>query len=102
MTIADYTPTDYTDHDWSVFAKWIKGVLTVETPTITFTKKDGSERVMRCTLRADLLPQQEINEDKAPRKYSDKVMSVYDVDAGGWRSFTISAVTRVQFSCELD
>lgn len=99
MTANVYEPAStYTDHDWDVFSKWVKGVLITYTPTITFIKKDGTERVMRCTLRHDLLPAQEINEDRAPRKYSDKVMSVYDVDAQGWRSFTINTVKRVEFA----
>lgn len=103
MTINTYEPAStYTDNDWDVFSKWVKGVLISTTPTITFTKKDGTERVMRCTLRNDLLPAQEINEDKTPRKYSDKVMSVYDVDAQGWRSFTINAVKRVEFELNDD
>lgn len=98
-----YEPeSTYTDHDWDVFSKWIKGVLISTTPTITFTKKDGTERVMRCTLRDEFLPTQEINENKTPRKYSDKVMSVYDIDAQGWRSFTINAVKRVEFELNDD
>jgi hypothetical protein len=98
-----YEPTaDYNDNDWDVFSKWIKGVLITSDTTVTFTKKDGTERVMRCTLRPDMLPVQELKEDASPRKQSDTTMSVYDLDANGWRSFTIRAVKRVSFTISDD
>ena len=103
MIMNTYEPeSTYTDHDWDVFSKWMKGVLISTTPTITFTKKDGTERVMRCTLRDEFLPKQEITENKTPRKHSDKVMSVYDLDANGWRSFTINTVSSVTFPLDDD
>jgi len=88
----------FNDNDWDVFSKWVKGVLITKVTTITFTKKDGTERVMKCTLRPDLLPVQEIVEGKEPRKQNDSVMSVYDVEANGWRSFTVRSVKRVEFT----
>lgn len=94
-----YEPqSDFNDNDWEVFSKWIKGVLITSDTTITFTKKDGSERVMRCTLRPDKLPVQEVKENANPRKQSDTAMAVYDLDAQGWRSFTIRSVKRVEFT----
>jgi len=96
-----YEPENtFNDNDWEVFGKWVKGVLTVQPATITFTKKDGTERVMNCTLRGDMLPAVEIKEDKTPRKQNDSVISVYDLDAKGWRSFTVSAVKRVEFDID--
>ena len=98
-----YEPaTDYTDADWEIFGKWIKGVLITSTPTIIFTKKDGTERAMKCTLRTDALPVQEIKEDKAPRKQSTTSIAVYDIEANGWRSFTINTVKRVEFALSDD
>ena len=35
---------------------WLKKMLTVTEATITFTKVDGTERVMKCTLEASKLP----------------------------------------------
>ena len=98
-----YEPDQNTlDNDIDVFRGWLKGVLTVQPATITFTKKDGTERVMNCTLRGDVLPVVEIKEDKAPRKQNDSVLSVYDLDAQGWRSFTVNAVKRVSFTISDD
>ena len=98
-----YEPDQETlDNDIEVFRGWLKGVLTVQPATIIFTKKDGTERVMNCTLRGDMLPVVEIKEDKAPRKQNDSVLSVYDLDAQGWRSFTINTVKRVSFTISDD
>jgi hypothetical protein len=98
-----YEPDQNTlDNDIEVFRGWLKGVLTVQPATITFTKKDGTERVMNCTLRGDMLPVVEIKEDKAPRKQNDSILSVYDLDAQGWRSFTINTVKRVSFTTSDD
>jgi hypothetical protein len=98
-----YEPAlDYNDNDWDVFSKWIKGILIISDTTVTFTKKDGAERVMRCTLRPDALPVQEVTESKEPRKTSDSTLSVYDLEANGWRSFTIRAVKRVEFAIDND
>ena len=85
-----------------MFRGWLKGVLTVQPATITFTKKDGTERVMNCTLRSDMLPAVEIKEDATPRKQNDSIISAYDLDAKGWRSFTVSAVKRVSFAIDDD
>lgn len=93
---------DTLDNDIDVFRGWLKGVLTVQPATITFTKKDGTERVMNCTLRADMLPAVEIKEDTTPRKKNENVLSVYDLDANGWRSFTVNAVKRVSFTIDDD
>jgi hypothetical protein len=98
-----YEPAvDYSDNDWDVFSKWIKGVLITTDTTVTFTKKDGTKRVLRCTLRPDALPVQEVTESKEPRKTSDSTLSVYDLEANGWRSFTIRAVKRVEFEMSDD
>lgn len=98
-----YEPDQNTlDNDIDVFRGWLKGVLTVQPATIIFTKKDGTERVMNCTLRGDMLPVVEIKEDKAPRKQNDSVLSVYDLDAQGWRSFTVNTVKRVSFTMSDD
>ena len=94
--------TTWEEKDWDKFTKWLKGMLTVSEGIVTFTKSDGTERVMNCTLRGDMLPVVEIKEDKAPRKQNDSVLSVYDLDAQGWRSFTVNTVKRVSFTMSDD
>lgn len=93
------TPTsDWTDNDWDKFREWLVGMLKISPVTVTFTKKDGSERVMNCTLLPELLPKVEIVEGKEYRKKSEDVVSVYDLEAQGWRSFTLKNVTRVNLT----
>lgn len=61
-----------------------EGVVTVE-----FTKVNGEYRKMEATLKADMLPEvvREIEEKAEPRKKSDASLSVWDINANGWRSF---------------
>jgi len=87
-----------TDKDWEVFTPWIKDMLKMGTVTVTFTKKDGTDRVMNCTLEPSKLPKVEVLEDKKPRKINENTLAVYDLDNQGWRSFTIRSVKRVEFA----
>lgn len=87
--------TEWTDKDWDNFSIWLKGILHVNPVTVTFTKKDGSERVMRCTLQPELLPKIELKENTSPRKESTTSMRVFDLDKNEWRSFTIRNVKQI-------
>jgi len=55
--------------------------------TVTFTKVNGDERVMNCTLNADKMPKMEEKEGGTKKKPNPDVLSVWDVTANGWRSF---------------
>ena len=62
--------------------------------SFVFTKKDGTERGMNGTTNLTYVPTEkhpkQIDEsapDYKPRKVSENTISVYDVDADGWRSF---------------
>ena len=59
---------------------------------VTFTKVDGTERVMRCTLQEAYLPTVVKDETKQPRKKNDKVVAVWDLEKDAWRSFLINSV----------
>ena len=97
-----YHPTkDWTDSEWNKFTKWLNGMLKVTDMTVTFTKKDGTERVMKCTLKPDVLPVVEtkpLAEGKQPRKESTTSIRVFDLEKQEWRSFTTQSVTKVEFS----
>ena len=88
--------SDWTDEEWNTFRSWLKDALHHQTIQVTFTKKDGTERVMKCTLREDILPKVEIKESST-RKTNDANLAVFDVEATGWRSFTVRTVKRVKF-----
>lgn len=89
------TELDWTDRKWNTFTKWLVGILKTNEVTVVFTKKDGTERVMRCTLNPEVLPKQEVTEDKKPRKKADSNLAVYDLEMKGWRSFVIKSVKKV-------
>ena len=88
---------EWNDADWQKFQTWIKGMLHQGEVAITFTKKDGTTRVLRGTLNPELLPKIEIKEEaiKTERKKSDTSLAVYDLEAKAWRSFTYKSVTNV-------
>jgi hypothetical protein len=68
---------------------------------VKFTKKDGSIRDMLCTLREDRLPAQtDIEENIQKKKPNADVVSVWDIENEGWRSFRKDSVT--SFKKQLD
>jgi len=89
---------DWSDKEWAVAETWIRGVLHTHKVTVTFTKKDGEERVMNCTLNPEFLPVVPVTEavsEKPERKQSTTSIVVYDLDLQAWRSFTTKNVTKV-------
>ena len=78
--------------------------------TVIFTKTDGTERTMRCTLAQSLLPVQEsvkvdtANPDAAPptdpsappqrKPKPQSNISVWDLEKEAWRSFNIGTVIK--------
>ena len=61
---------------------------------VTFTKVNGEQRTMPCTLREDFLPVQEtVSESK--RKPNDDVVSVWVTDINQWRSFRVDSVISI-------
>lgn len=92
--------TTWTDKDWDKFAVWLKDMLHQGPATVTFTKKDGTERIMKCTLEPNVLPKVELKEDAKPRKESTTSMRVFDLEKNEWRSFTIKSVKQIQIVIE--
>lgn len=87
--------------DTAAFQQWLKEHLTGGVVSVMFTKKDGTERVMRCTTSAGLVPVvTESAEPKREKKVNEDVMNVYDVDAKGWRSFRWDSVKNVVIDIE--
>ena len=97
LQVEQHKPTsEWTDKEWRKFRTWLVGMLKVGPVTVSFKKKDGSERVMNCTLEAEKLPPVEIKENAKPKKENLDVVSVYDIDAQGWRSFILKNVTNIK------
>ena len=78
---------------------WLKSMLQSEVVTLTFTKKDGSERVMQATLSESRIPSSEKSSERAgTRTYSDEAQPVYDIESNGWRSFRWDSLSKLDFS----
>jgi|OM-RGC.v1.032540772 hypothetical protein len=71
--------------------------------TIKFTKVDGTERIMNCTLAKALLPQQmhideAVNNNSSSKEPNPNVIAAWDLDKKGWRSFRIDSIVDASFS----
>lgn len=86
---------EWTDEQWAAFRTWLVNLLKVATVTVTFNKKDGEQRVMTCSLQPELLPVTELKESTKEKKENLNIISVYDLTARGWRSFTVKNVTSI-------
>jgi len=67
---------------------------------VTFKKVDGSERVMRCTLKPDVLPVSEKVVEEATnvrRVPSPTIIPVYDIEIEGWRCFRLGSVINIKW-----
>ena len=78
---------------------WLKDLLKSEVVTLTFTKKDGTQREMLSTLCESRIPKSEKSSESAgTRKYSEEAQPVYDIEAKGWRSFRWDSLSMIEFS----
>jgi hypothetical protein len=77
------------DHSSSQ-ADFLTTLLRENVVNVVFVKNDGTERVMNCTLKPDLLPER--TEFTSTRKSNPDVMSVWDLDNAGWRSFRLDSI----------
>jgi hypothetical protein len=62
---------------------------------VTFTKVDGSVRIMNCTLRPDALPARDDKSLNESRETNAEVIKVYDLAQSAWRSFRVANVTNI-------
>lgn len=85
--------------------QWLKGLLRDDITKdlcVTFTKKDGTERQMYCTLSESRIPT-----DKQPKSgleeatnstSSGSALRVFDTVTNEWRSFRWDSIKTVTFS----
>ena len=91
---------DLNDQDLARFKKWLRGCLKTSEVTVTFTKKDGTDRVMKCTTNPTYIMFKDpaILESKKERKVNEDVMPVYDIEAGHWKSFRWDSIKQIQIT----
>lgn len=73
----------------------LKKLASVKLVTVTFTKVDGTERVMNCTRNMSTIPVEFHPKNEDSVQSADNIR-VFDLDVQGWRSFNFSTVKEVQ------
>jgi hypothetical protein len=75
----------------SVEREWLNSVLQEGVVSVKFTKKDGSERILKCTLKSDMIPSDKTPKGSNRTKPSESI-AVFDIENDGWRSFRLDSV----------
>jgi hypothetical protein len=75
----------------------IKEKLRAGNCTVVFTKADGTERSMLCTLQENSIPHQTNTNDpidfpKKVKQPNPDVLAVWDIEKQAWRSFRYDAI----------
>lgn len=91
------TPNVFVGDEQQIARKWLVDHLKYGPVEVVFTKKDGSERAMKCTLQENVVMPYEKKTDKEKHK-SDDTLSVWDVEKSAWRSFRWDAIKSVNFT----
>ena len=71
-------------------------LLKTSAPTISFIKKDGSLRKMKCTRNSQYIPGSTKTESTSSKTKSDAVITVYDLEKNVWRSITKANIVSVE------
>ena len=88
-------PDNWTEFTVDQRNAWLRDALKQDL-SITFTKVDGTERTMPCTLRAEAIPARPVVENKQPKAHKPETLSVWVLDKNEWRSFRVMNVTSVE------
>lgn len=76
----------------------LMSMLTDNVCEVTFTKVNGDERVMSCTLQKDMIPNATKDDTLSQakiRNLNEEVLPVWDTKAEGWRSFRVDSVKQI-------
>lgn len=92
MNLSYYSKANETER--VAMRKWMSSMLKMGPMKVAFLKKDGSERVMNCTLQEGIAIPHEKTTDRV-KQTSDEVCPVWDIDKGAWRSFRYDSITRI-------
>jgi hypothetical protein len=89
------------DVNKAVIRDWIKSLLQKGAITVTFTKADGTDREMLCTLDLTKLPPVAapvdgiVKEAKERKKPDEHSLRVFDLEKNEWRSFRFDRLKKV-------
>ncbi len=87
----------WSEDEKEVFRKWLISHLKYGPVTVYFTKKDGTERKMDCTLKEENIVQYEKKTDRV-KTFNEETCPVFDLKKNEWRSFRYDAITKVEFT----
>jgi hypothetical protein len=87
------------------FKQWLKGVLHDESTKnlcVVFTKQDGTDREMFCTLAeskipAEKQPKSQASDSETTGSRNESAVRVFDTEKQEWRSFRWDSVKEVRF-----
>jgi hypothetical protein len=92
------------DVNKAVIRDWVKSLLHTGAVTVIFTKADGTDREMRCTLDPEQLPAVPVTtgpvdgivkEAKERKKPDEHSLRVFDLEKKEWRSFRFDRLQKV-------
>lgn len=87
----------WSEDEKEVFRKWLISHLKYGPVTVYFTKKDGTERKMACTLKEENIVQYEKKTERV-KTLNEETCPVFDLEKNEWRSFRYDALTKVEFT----
>jgi hypothetical protein len=91
---------NFSESEKETFKKWLQGLLETSLVHLTFTKKDGTIREMKCTLMDNYIPnvQKDFGEDAPVKSRSKDTVSFWDIESEGWRSCRYDSITQIKFT----
>ena len=78
---------------------WLKSHLRMGPVNVTFTKKDGTERLMKCTLQEGVVVPHEKTTERV-KEENNEILAVWDLDKHAWRSFRLDSIKTIELSIE--
>ena len=88
----------------AIIRDWVKSLLQKGPVTVVFTKADGTDREMRCTLNPEQLPEPNmpvgpvdgiVKESKQRKQPDEHSLRVFDLEKKEWRSFRFDRLQKV-------
>jgi hypothetical protein len=87
---------DWKQKDKKALREWLLGLLRAQQVSVTFQKKDGSERVMKCTLQENVVVPYEAKTERTKNKVNEDLIVVWDCENNGWRSFDLNKIQTIE------
>jgi hypothetical protein len=92
---------NFTEQELNEIKTYVKGLLRDENIPevhVTFTKRDGTERILKCTLDESKIPEDKRPKEKTNSISSEEAIRVFDIEKQEWRSFRWDSVKSFGFT----